>query len=308
LFDSFPAADSSFSMTPLPANEIVAALAAVESVLLGVVLAEERVVAPTPSRDEPAPIAPQPAQPAAAGVDAGGDPALAALVELERAAGAPAAPAVPERVAPPVESRPVEAEQNVSSEDDLQRRVATLTHREAALRRIADSIEKYRTRVEERERAVEEREQALASGRAADAEHEQRLQQALERAEDAERRVHELEQRVAELEQRRPEPPAVEQPIPSAQPEPPEPAPAEPVPAPTLDLDPVLTPPVHHTGRHNLYRLEQLVRDAETQGDPRAEEWSVYLPLLREHAEADGSLPAQFDSLIESVFGSALPA
>jgi hypothetical protein len=33
------------------------------------------------------------------------------------------------------------------------------------------------------------------------------------------------------------------------------------------------------------------------------EEWSDYLFLLREHADADGSLPSSFEPLIINIFG-----
>jgi hypothetical protein len=35
-----------------------------------------------------------------------------------------------------------------------------------------------------------------------------------------------------------------------------------------------------------------------------AEEWTTYLFFLREHAGADGALPASFDDLIRDVFGN----
>jgi hypothetical protein len=53
---------------------------------------------------------------------------------------------------------------------------------------------------------------------------------------------------------------------------------------------------------YTLQRLERLVHDAQLRGDPQAEEWAYYLPLLREHAEPDGRLPAQFASLVDSIF------
>jgi len=39
----------------------------------------------------------------------------------------------------------------------------------------------------------------------------------------------------------------------------------------------------------------------------QAEEWRTYLFFLREHATSDGSLPRQFDGLVEDVFGALLP-
>jgi hypothetical protein len=56
-------------------------------------------------------------------------------------------------------------------------------------------------------------------------------------------------------------------------------------------------------GTYNIRRIEELLREAELRGDPQAEEWAYYLPLLRQHADADGRLPAQFDTLVDSVFG-----
>jgi hypothetical protein len=53
---------------------------------------------------------------------------------------------------------------------------------------------------------------------------------------------------------------------------------------------------------YTLQRLERLLHDAQLRGDPQAEEWAYYLPLLREHAEPDGRLPAQFASLVDSIF------
>ena len=55
-----------------------------------------------------------------------------------------------------------------------------------------------------------------------------------------------------------------------------------------------------------MAEIERFVADASARGLPEAEEWSYYLPLLREQARPDGTLPPQFDSLLESVFGSAL--
>jgi hypothetical protein len=57
-----------------------------------------------------------------------------------------------------------------------------------------------------------------------------------------------------------------------------------------------------------MAEVERLVADAYAQGLPEAEEWSFYLPLLRERSRPDGTLPAQFDALLESVFGGALSA
>ena len=52
-----------------------------------------------------------------------------------------------------------------------------------------------------------------------------------------------------------------------------------------------------------IARLERAIAEAHAAGRPEAEEWAFYLPHLREHARPDGSLPPQFDALVESVFG-----
>jgi hypothetical protein len=169
-------------------------------------------------------------------------------------------------------------------EDALAQRLAELTHREVALRRITDVVEQQRTRLEERERALE----------SSAPPEDERLAAAIRRAEHAEQRARELEQQLGEL-QARPAPqeparePALEAP-PALEPEP---APR----APIVDLDAT-------DSTYTLQRLERLVQDAQGRGDPQAEEWAYYLPLLREHAEPDGRLPAQFAPLVNSIFSA----
>ncbi|SRR5260221_216702 len=161
--------------------------------------------------------------------------------------------------------------------------LAQLTHREVALRRITEVVEQQRTQLEERERAL------ASSASAAAAAGEERLAEAIRRAEQSEQHVRELEQHVSELEARpvtHAEPAAVV----AASEEPPAP-PTRPL---VLDLDGEPT--------YTLQRLERLVQEAESRGDPQAEEWAYYLPLLREQAEPDGRLPAQFASLVDSIF------
>jgi chromosome segregation ATPase len=169
---------------------------------------------------------------------------------------------------------PEEASTPEAGDAVLAQRLAELTHREVALRRITEAVEEQRTRLEEREREL-----ATAAAAAADGD-EQRVQESVRRAEQAEQRVRELEQRVAELEAR------------------PEEATEEPLPAPpAAALESETT-----EGTYTLQRLERLVEEARDRGDPQAEEWAFYLPLLRDHAEPDGRLPAQFASLVDSVF------
>jgi hypothetical protein len=180
---------------------------------------------------------------------------------------------------------PEEAPAPTDDHAALVEKLAELTHREVALRRITDVVEKQRTSLEEREWALE------SSASAAAAAGEERLAEAIQRAEQSEQRVRELEQHVSELEAR---------PAPQAEPAAPVEAIEEPLaPAPrprVLDLDGEPT--------YTLQRLERLVHEAELRGDPQAEEWAYYLPLLREQAEPDGRLPAQFASLVDSSFAA----
>ena len=181
---------------------------------------------------------------------------------------------------------PEEALPPTAHDDPLAERLAELTHREVALRRITDAVEKQRTRLEERERALE------STASAAAAAGEQRLAAAIRRADESEQRVRELEQRVGELEQHVSEL--------EARPEPQK--------APAVLIDAPLAArafdPDAAEATYTLQRLERLVHDAQLRGDPRAEEWAYYLPLLREQAEPDGRLPAQFASLVDSIFAA----
>ncbi len=156
------------------------------------------------------------------------------------------------------------------------------------MRRITEAVEKQRTRLEERELALESSTSAAAAAAA------QQLAEAIRRAERSEQRVRDLEQQVSDLEVR----PAVSAPPPRAPAPPIEDEPlAGPAPPPrVLDLDGEPT--------YTLQRLERLVREAEQRGEPQAEEWALYLPLLREQAEPDGRLPAQFASLVDSIFAA----
>jgi TolA-binding protein len=199
---------------------------------------------------------------------------------------------------------PEEAPEPSAEDEVLAQRLAELTHREVALRRITEVVERQRTRLEERERAL----QSSASTAAAD--WEKRLAQAVRRAEQAEQRVQELEQqieqRVRELEQQIAALEARPEPEPQREP------PAAPLPAPEeAETAPEPSPPSPSApvggqteGTYTLQRLERLVHEAQLRGDPQAEEWAVYLPLLREHAEPDGRLPARFATLVDSIFAA----
>jgi hypothetical protein len=52
--------------------------------------------------------------------------------------------------------------------------------------------------------------------------------------------------------------------------------------------------------------LEDLVRDRPLDDPDQLLELEAYLYQLREHADAQGRLPAHLDGLVESVFGDLL--
>jgi hypothetical protein len=191
---------------------------------------------------------------------------------------------------------PDEAPVPTADDDLLAQRLAELTHREVALRRITEVVEKQRSGLEERERALEKSASKAAAAGAA------RLAEAIRRAEQSEEHVSKLEQHVGKLEQHVSELEA--RPVPQPEPQPPEVA----IEAPTPDAEPPLraraVDPEATEAPYTLQRLERLVHDAQLRGDPQAEEWAYYLPLLREHAEPDGRLPAQFASLVDSIFAA----
>jgi len=56
-------------------------------------------------------------------------------------------------------------------------------------------------------------------------------------------------------------------------------------------------------GGWTIETLERLVEDHRDAPPERREEWDTYLFLLRGHAAIDGSIPSNFDSLIDEVFG-----
>jgi phage shock protein A len=190
-----------------------------------------------------------------------------------------------------------------AEEDVLAQRVAELTHREVALRRITEVVEKQRTGLEERERALEKSaSKAAAAGAARLAEAIRRAEQSGEHVSKLEQQVTELEQHVGKLEQHVSELEA--RPVSQPEPQPREVA----IEASTPDAEPPLraraVDPDATEAPYTLQRLERLVHDAQQRGDPQVEEWAYYLPLLREHAEPDGRLPAQFASLVDSIFAA----
>lgn len=290
-----------------PAVDVVTALEPIQSVLLGVVLVEAASAELDASAERPA-------QPEAGDAS----DALAALAELERAAGARGAPPAPREPAAPASSAPprpspspspppappIEPPSTTDAEEELARRLTELTHREAALRRMVEAIEKQRSKLEEREQALE---RALEGSREAD----ERLAEVAQRAAAAEERAEVLEREVGDLREKldaavdaaaRAQAAAA---LPPAPPPPVEPPPSAPLPEATVAEPALSAAPPTDAGAYTLQRLEKAIADAQLRGDPQAEEWVYYLPLLREHASFDGRIPAQFDSLIGSVFGSA---
>ena len=124
---------------------------------------------------------------------------------------------------------------------------------------------------------------------------ERRVEQVTARERELARRAGELAARQRELEER-------DEPEPEPEPEPP-PVPVEPTPAP----EPVeAAAALPSGGRWNLQDLVRLVEENSDASTNQAEEWRTYLFFLRGHAAADGSLPAQFDGLVNDIFGDLL--
>jgi hypothetical protein len=86
-------------------------------------------------------------------------------------------------------------------------------------------------------------------------------------------------------------------------------APPEPAPEPEPEPEQQPQPPAPRAGGWTLQALQTLTADRTHAGASAAqqEEWSTYLFLLREHAAADGTLPASFDGLVNDVFGPLPP-
>lgn len=84
---------------------------------------------------------------------------------------------------------------------------------------------------------------------------------------------------------------------------PPEPAPVPERLEPVQVAEPAATPPPSPVeGQWNLDRLERLVDQHGAEFPERVEEWRYYLLYLRDYAQADGSLPRSFDTLVAEVF------
>ncbi len=81
---------------------------------------------------------------------------------------------------------------------------------------------------------------------------------------------------------------------------------SEPEPFPAVPCLP-LPAAVAEDGRYNLVALEHLVEKRRRDFPHKADEWSSYLYFLREYADADGSVPATFDWLIQETFAELVP-
>jgi uncharacterized protein involved in exopolysaccharide biosynthesis len=157
----------------------------------------------------------------------------------------------------------------------LKQRVDEVTKRERALARRAGELAKREAGLEQRRGELDQREARLKQR---DVELGATKQRLAARAGDLAASERDLQARAAE-------------------PPPPPPAAAEPAPG------PVRAPPATHAGSWNIGDLERTV-DSQSDATPeQVEEWGTYLFFLREHASADGSLPRQFDGLVEEVFG-----
>jgi hypothetical protein len=154
----------------------------------------------------------------------------------------------------------------------LKQRIDEVTKRERVLARRAGELAKREAELEQRR---EELEQVDARLKQRDAALDASDQQLAERAGAIAASERELEAR-AEV------------------PPPPERSP-EAVAAP---------PPVTRTGSWNINNLQRLVDSQTDATAEQTEEWTNYLFFLRGHAASDGSLPPQFDGLVEEVFGA----
>jgi hypothetical protein len=91
--------------------------------------------------------------------------------------------------------------------------------------------------------------------------------------------------------------------VPSPRPEPtPEPAVAAPANPSVVEFRPRTTEP----RQWNLWDLERIAREEVREHPERRDEWSYLFLHLREFAQADGSLPTEFDGLVRESFAGML--
>jgi hypothetical protein len=116
---------------------------------------------------------------------------------------------------------------------------------------------------------------------------------------------------IPEVEPAEPEPTPIEPHLVAVAAEPPspvvEPAPAEPEPEPASRVVSLVS---RRTGPRewNVWDLERIAREQAGDDVARNEERSYLLMYLREFANADGVLPADFDGVVRETFGDVLDA
>ena len=90
----------------------------------------------------------------------------------------------------------------------------------------------------------------------------------------------------------------------------PEPAPvasaAAPPPAPEPQSVVQLRPRTIQPREWNLWDLERIAREEAAEHPEHRDEWAYLFIHLRQFANADGSLPAEFDGLVRESFGGLL--
>lgn len=161
-----------------------------------------------------------------------------------------------------------------SVERRLKKRIDEVTKRERAMARRAGELAQREAKVEQRGGELDQLEARLKQR---DTELGETKQQLAAHAGEIAASERELEARAAE----------------------PPPAPPEPEPA------PVAAPaPVTRAGSWNLSDLQRAVDSQTGATSEQVDEWTTYLFFLRGHAASDGSLPPQFDGLVEDVFGA----
>lgn len=172
---------------------------------------------------------------------------------------------------------------------------------------LIEELEAMRQRLAERERSLAERErlseqrlheqhEGLAAVQARLAAAQEELER---RAEQADAEARELDERAARLDALEA---ALERPA------------AQPAPAPAPRATEIEAPapvraaqrPAAAAGAHTLQELERVI--AEHADDPRVDEWHYYFVYLRDHADESGRLPANFDALVDEVFGELVGA
>jgi hypothetical protein len=169
-----------------------------------------------------------------------------------------------------------------SVERRLNKRISEVTKRERALARRAGELAQREAGLEQRRGELEQLETRL---RQRDEELGATKQQLAARADDLAATERELETRAAT----------------------PPPLPAEPEPEPASAPTPLAAPlPVTRVGSWNVNDLQRTVDAQSGATAEQIEAWRTYLFFLREHAASDGSLPSQFDGLLEDVFGEVM--